>query len=150
MAATDYFEANPFVEEGYKSTVVPTHLTNISQVKVPGFKFDHDHFYQTVLQRRSARFFGKQVITKFEFSQILAYLDYPLNTDSLERIEIYSIINRVEGMQKGVYQGEKLIKTDDFSEKAGYLCINQALARDSAVTFFLSVTIAIIKPLCNG
>ncbi|ACK70527.1 conserved hypothetical protein [Gloeothece citriformis PCC 7424] len=136
VAATDYFEANPFVEEGYKSTVVPTHLTNISQVKVPGFKFDHDHFYQTVLQRRSARFFGKQVITKFEFSQILAYLDYPLNTDSLERIEIYSIINRVEGMQKGVYQGEKLIKTDDFSEKAGYLCINQALARDSAVTFF--------------
>lgn len=136
VASTDYFEANTFVEEGYKATVLPTHLSNISQLKVPSFNFNNDHFYQTVLQRRSARFFGKQVITKFEFSQILAYLEYPLNTNSLERIEIYSLINRVEGMEKGLYQGNKLIKSDDFSEKAGYLCINQALARDSAVTFF--------------
>lgn len=136
VAATDYFEPNPFVEAGYQSTTLPTHLTNISQLKVPPFNFDKQQFYQTILQRRSARFFGKQVITKLEFFQVLAYLDYPLNTNSLERIYIYSIVHRVEGIEKGVYQGTKLIKSGDFSEKAGYLCIDQALGRDSAVTFF--------------
>lgn len=136
IAPTDYFEANSFVESGYKATILPTHPINISQLKVPPFNFNNQLFYQTVLQRRSARFFGKQIITKFEFYQVLSYLEYPLSTNSLERIEIYSVIHRVEEMEKGVYQGKKLIKSGDFSEKTGYLCIDQALGRDSAVTFF--------------
>jgi hypothetical protein len=29
-----------------------------------------------------------------------------------------------------------LVKAGDFSDRAGYLCINQAIARDSAITLF--------------
>jgi hypothetical protein len=44
----------------------------------------------------------------------------------------------VDGLTSGLYRGKKLIAAGDFSEKAKYLCINQALGRDSAVTFFFA------------
>lgn len=39
-------------------------------------------------------------------------------------------------MTPGLYKGTYLIKAGNFSEKTGYLCINQAIARDSTVTLF--------------
>ena len=56
------------------------------------------------------------------------------NTDT--EIEIYSVVHRVEGIPPGLYRGNRLIKLGNFSDKIGYLCINQAIAKDSAVTFF--------------
>ena len=43
-------------------------------------------------------------------------------------------------MESGVYRELQLIKKGDFSDRAKYLCVNQALARDSSVTLFLAVT----------
>ncbi len=66
-------------------------------------------------------------------------------------MEIYSVVHRVDGMLAGLYQGTHLLKAGDFSEKTGYLCINQAfavreasrredvgaaIARDCTVTLF--------------
>ncbi len=39
-------------------------------------------------------------------------------------------------MSSGLYKGTYLVKTGNFNENTGYLCINQGIARDSAVTLF--------------
>jgi hypothetical protein len=39
-------------------------------------------------------------------------------------------------MVSGLYKGSSLIKEGDFCDKVGYLCVNQGIARDSAVTLF--------------
>jgi hypothetical protein len=63
-------------------------------------------------------------------------LQQSIPTENYEEIEIYSVVHRVEGMTPGLYKGTYLVKTGNFSEKTGYLCINQAIAKDSAVTLF--------------
>ena len=49
-------------------------------------------------------------------------------------IEIYSVVHDIEGISPGLYKNTHLIKAGNFREKTGYLCINQAIARDCAVT----------------
>lgn len=40
-------------------------------------------------------------------------------------------------MPLGVFNNTKYLKVGDFKQIAGYLCLEQNLGRDSAVTFFL-------------
>jgi hypothetical protein len=63
-------------------------------------------------------------------------LKEPIATKSHEDIEVYFIVNRVKEIESGLYQGTRLIRVGDFSDRASYLCINQAIARDSAITLF--------------
>lgn len=134
VCGTDYFEPNNFVEEGYKNTVLSKSFEQ--KQEYPNFSFEKERFLQTVLQRRSARRFKKESISKEDWFYILKELEQPIPAESLEEIDIYAVVNRVEGMLPGLYKGTNLLKVGYFSEKAGYLCINQAIGRDSAVTLF--------------
>ncbi|BAY13798.1 nitroreductase family protein [Calothrix sp. NIES-2098] len=134
VCGTDYFEANEFVESGYQKTS----LQKSRQQKLlhPQFNFDKDKFFQTVWMRRSSRRFYKQSISQENYWRILQHLAQPIPTENFEEIEIYSVIHQVRGITPGLYKGKHLIKAGNFSEKTGYLCINQAIAKDSAVTLF--------------
>jgi len=134
VSGTDYFEANQLVEEGYQATSVQK--SSQQKLEQPQFNFDKDKFYQTVWNRRSIRRFRKQFISPEDYLYILQQLQQPIPTENYEEIEIYSVVHRVEGILAGLYKGVHLLKTGDFSERTGYLCINQAIARDCAVTFF--------------
>ena len=135
VSGTDYFEASEFVEKGYKETLEPK---SDRQLLIQGqFNYDRQQFYQTVWERRSARNFRKQFISKEDFFQIYQDISQPIPTASFEDLEIYSVVNRVEGMETGLYRGMELIKGGDFSQKAGYLCVEQRIGSDSAVTFFI-------------
>lgn len=134
ICGTDYFESNNFIEEGYKNTIWPE--SDKQKPEYFQFRFEKTKFLQTVLQRRSARRFGKQPISKENFLKILINLTQSIPTESFEEIEIYSVVNRVEGMAQGLYKGNHFLKAGDFSERIGYLCINQAIGRDSAVALF--------------
>ncbi|OUL30469.1 nitroreductase [Nostoc sp. RF31YmG] len=134
VCGTDYFEANEFIEDGYQKTS----LLKSRQHKLvhPQFNFDKDKFFQTVWMRRSSRRFHKQSISQENYWRILQSVEQPIPTVNFEEIQIYSIVHEVRGMPPGLYKGKHLIKAGNFSEKTGYLCINQAIARDSAVTLF--------------
>jgi SagB-type dehydrogenase family enzyme len=134
VCATDYFEANQLIEDSYQVTAVQRSHPQL--LKQPQFNFDKDKFYQTVWNRRSIRRFRKQSISQEDYLYILQQLEQPIPTENFEEIEIYSVVHRVEGMSPGLYKGTHLLKSGNFSEKTGYLCINQAIARDCAVTFF--------------
>jgi hypothetical protein len=137
VCGTDYFEPNPFVETAYRDTLSPSSGTQ--PLQQPQFELNLERFSQTILDRRSARRFRQQFISRSDFDRILEAVEQPLPSTSLEDIEAYLIVNRVEGMEPGLYRGRSLLKAGNFSEQAGYLCVNQAIARDSAFTlFFLS------------
>ncbi|MDZ7959585.1 MAG: nitroreductase family protein [Aulosira sp. DedQUE10] len=134
VCGTDYFEANEFVEQGYQKTSLQQ--SRHQELVHPQFNFDKDKFFQTVWMRRSIRRFYKQSIPQENYWRILQHLQQPIPTENFEEIEIYSVVHQVRGMTPGLYKGMHLIKAGNFSEKTGYLCINQAIVRDSAVTLF--------------
>jgi SagB-type dehydrogenase family enzyme len=134
VCGTDYFEANQLIEDSYQVTAVKQ--SHQQQLKHPQFNFDQDKFSQIVWKRRSIRRFRKELISQEKYLYILQQLEQPIPTENFEEIEIYSVVHRVEGMSSGLYKGTHLVKAGDFSEKTGYLCVNQAIARDCAVTLF--------------
>lgn len=134
VSGTDYFEPNPFVEAGYRDSVL-TQSPNQS-LSYPQFFFNKEKFSEAILQRRSARRFQKQAISAADFLVLLEVLEQAISTESFEEVEIYAVVNRVTGMEPGLYERTRLLKAGNFSEKAGYLCLNQAIGRDSAVTLF--------------
>lgn len=145
VSPTDYFEVNAFIEAGYKTTVVTNPETNLffdSNLvpQISPFNCQPEEFLQTILTRRSARAFKGRAISQTEWYQIWHCLKQPFPTIIKEEITIYLIINCVEEMDLGLYRELQLLKSGDFREKAKYLCVNQALARDSAVTLFLTST----------
>ena len=91
---------------------------------------------KNVWNRRSIRRFQKQSISQNIYWQILQAVQQPIPTENFEEIEIYSVVHDIEGISPGLYKNTHLIKAGNFREKTGYLCINQAIARDCAVTLF--------------
>ncbi|MEH1937685.1 MAG: nitroreductase family protein [Nostoc sp.] len=134
VCGTDYFESNQFIEDAYQATTLQK--SRQQKLEYPQFDFDKDKFYQTVWNRRSIRRFRKESISQEDYLYIVQQLQQSIPTENYEEIEIYSVVHRVQGMTPGLYKGTYLVKTGNFSEKTGYLCINQAIAKDSAVTLF--------------
>ncbi|MBD2505924.1 SagB/ThcOx family dehydrogenase [Nostoc muscorum FACHB-395] len=134
VSGTDYFESNQFIEDGYQATTLQN--SRQQQLEYPQFDFDKEKFSQVVWDRRSIRRFRKEFISQEDYLYVVQQLQQSIPTENYEEIEIYSVVHRVEGMTPGLYKGTYLVKTGNFSEKTGYLCINQAIAKDSAVTLF--------------
>ncbi|MCC5599173.1 SagB/ThcOx family dehydrogenase [Nostoc favosum] len=134
VSGTDYFESNQFIEDAYQATTLQK--SRQQKLEYPQFGFDKDKFYQVVWNRRSIRRFRKESISQEDYLYIVQQLEQSIPTENYEEIEIYSVVHRVEGMTPGLYKGTYLVKTGNFTEKTGYLCINQAIAKDSAVTLF--------------
>ncbi len=118
----DYFERNSFVED-FVSIGADGNLISKHYKQKEGLE-------NAILTRRSIRAFYGQNISKAEFDEISPCF-YG------EFVKAYFVVNRVEGVASGLYFGDKLLKDGDFSQKAGYLCLEQALGQDSAVTLFL-------------
>jgi hypothetical protein len=76
-------------------------------------------------------------ISKEHFLEVMDFINQPVPSDCDVEIEIYAIMNRVEGMEQGVYKRGKYVQSGDFMHKSGYLCLEQALGKESGVTFFL-------------
>ncbi|MBG1239849.1 SagB/ThcOx family dehydrogenase [Nostoc sp. NZL] len=134
VSGTDYFESNQFIEDAYQATTLQK--SRQQKLEYPQFDFDKDKFYQTIWNRRSIRRFRKESISQEDYLYVVQQLQQSIPTENYEEIEIYLVVHRVEGMTPGLYKGTYLVKAGNFSEKTGYLCINQAIARDSAVTLF--------------
>ncbi|MEH1825065.1 MAG: SagB/ThcOx family dehydrogenase [Nostoc sp.] len=134
VSGTDYFESNQFIEDAYQATTLEK--SRQQKLEYPQFDFDRDKFYQPVWDRRSIRRFRKEAISQEDYLYVVQQLQQSIPTENYEEIEIYSVVHRVEGMTPGLYRGTHLVKAGNFSEKTAYLCINQAIARDGAVTLF--------------
>ena len=131
---TGTFESNVLIEETYRDTC---ELSLHNQIAKPLFHLDYERFKQAIWRRRSIRDFTQKTLSKEEFIQVMDFINEPIPSDCDVEIEIYAIINRVEGMWQGVYKEGVYLQSGDFARKAGYLCLEQALGAQSGVTFFL-------------
>ena len=134
LNGTGIFETNEAVEEAYKET---SQLIPKPQTTMPLLSLDKERFTQAIWKRRSIRDFMQKPITKEHFLEVMHALSQPIPSDCDVDIEIYAIINRVEGMEQGVLREGLYLQKGDFTRKAGYLCLEQALGEESGVTFFL-------------
>ena len=109
---------------------------------------------ETILLRGSARKFSRQPISFTQLSNILHYstrgvpldfLDSKSDNDNNKNstIDIYLIVNDVEGLQAGAYffdhynESLEQLKNKVSREISGYLCLGQSLFSDANVVFFL-------------
>jgi len=132
---TGTFERNTMIETAYEATcntVAPK-----AQTKQPHFTLEPHHFKRTLLARRSAREFYENTISKEAFETIMAYICQPIPSDTDTSVRIYAVIHRVKEMWQGIWYNGAYLKAGNFVQKAGYLCLEQALGAQSAVTFFL-------------
>ncbi|MGK7943955.1 MAG: SagB family peptide dehydrogenase [Microcystaceae cyanobacterium] len=138
VCATDYFEANRFIEKGYQETSCDQ-VSSFQSIKSPDLlDYNLEHLKTSIMNRRSVRRFKEGTISQEQFREVLSFIQQPLPTHQVEELNIYYVINRVEGLTSGIYLKGQLIKEGDFTEKCKYLCVNQALARDSAVNFLIT------------
>ena len=131
-----FFEKNELVEIAYKESLKI--VDKKSQEKSAIFNFQKQRFQDTIFKRRSIREFTQQSISKLQFESIMGVVTQAIKSDCDEQVDIFYVVNRVEGLILGLYKNGELLKTGDFSSKAGYLCLEQDLGKSSAVTFFLT------------
>ncbi|MDY3200806.1 MAG: SagB family peptide dehydrogenase [Arcobacter sp.] len=131
-----FFVKNELIEKAYDDTLKVRNRR--SQENRAIFNFQKQRFQDTIFNRRSIREFTKQSISKIQFESIMNVVNQAITSDCDEQVDIFYTINRVEGLEIGLYKNGKLIKNGDFSLKAGYLCLEQDLGKSSAVTFFLA------------
>ncbi len=105
--------------------------------RFPKLTFHKAAWEEAILKRRSVRAFANGPIAKGDFEALNRIAAMPVPSECDEPVEIYAVVNRVEGLTPGIYLGGTLLREGDFSSKAGYLCLEQRLGSDSAVTYFL-------------
>jgi len=133
--STGVFEPVPLIEAAYRDSMELKGCKR--EPGYPKFAFDERRWEEAILKRRSIREFSKKAINRVQFEAIMNHLTQPVPSDCDEPVSIYAVVNRVEGMRSGIVHGGEYVKEGDFSERAGYLCLEQRLGSDSAVTIFL-------------
>ena len=142
---TGNFEPNETIEAAYHETMGLQSCRPM--LRHPRFTFMKERLEEAIMKRRSIREFSAQPIKKEQLAFILEAMRQPIPSDCDDKVRIWYVINRVEGMQCGLYLDGELIKAGDFRQKAGYLCLEQALGSESAVTFFLTSGARNYQPL---
>ncbi|CAA6802998.1 MAG: Unknown protein [uncultured Sulfurovum sp.] len=133
------FEVNEMMELAYKQTSYL--LEKTPQKTKANFYYEKTRLKESILERRSQRGFEGQAITKLHYTRIMEALNEPIASDCDEVVELFVVLNRVQNMPIGLYHNAKLLKNEDFSQRAGYLCLEQySLGTQGAMTFFLLST----------
>ncbi|MEB3294472.1 MAG: SagB/ThcOx family dehydrogenase [Synechococcales bacterium] len=154
VAATDYFEPNRFIEASYKQTLTPAPHSQPPNslnptVSAPTFPLEPSQWLQAIQQRRSARRFHPTAIDQPIFSTICETMQPAILSEHPEALDIYAVVHRVTGLAPGIYrqrfanrhtQSYEFLQPGEFQDQVGYLCVNQAIARDCAVIFFIVST----------
>ena len=132
---TGRFEADPRIEEAYRATCMLR--VRQAQSAMPCFAFDRERWAQAIWKRRSIRDFTQKPLLQEQFFEAVRFATEPIPSDCDESVDLYAVVNRVSGMEQGVWKAGKYVQKGDFSKDAGYLCLEQALGEESGVTFFL-------------
>jgi SagB-type dehydrogenase family enzyme len=132
----------------------------ISKITLPPPEFNERiKFWNILVRRHSTRNFSKKPISLMNLSlllygmegltRIFTQFSYRITPSAggLYPIEIYPVINNVEGLKKGVYHYNipehslELLKLGDFSSGVAEGCLGQKMAYNSAVNFIFTAII---------
>jgi len=133
---TGYHGTDRLIEESYAAFGLAA--CSIEEEQENLWPASTDDVTKAIAARRSIREFSGTAMSLDEYASILRAAREPVSSDCDQRIRLWSVVNRVDGLQQGVYDGRTCIRQGDFSDFSGYLCLEQTLGADSGVTFFLS------------
>jgi SagB-type dehydrogenase family enzyme len=136
VLAGDYFIKNQKVYSAYQESLKDDFKEKREFKRVE--KLDNSKIKKAIESRFSIRCFEKNSISKDIFSKIYSHTIYDTPNYKREDFDIFYIINRVDGLKKGLYKNANLIKEGDFKEKAKELALYQDLAKDCSVLFFIT------------
>jgi len=142
---TGRFGPNELIEQAYRETLALRSCR--VDFRFPRFHFDRQRLYEAIVERRSIREFAPAPIKKEQLDFVLRTMQERIPSDCDEEVRLWYVVNRVEGLEPGLYRDSQLIRAGDLSQRAGYLCLEQALGSESAVTFFLTSSGANYQPL---
>lgn len=138
VVPTDYFVSDSLIDEHYQRSLREAWAPE-SQQKIRPHPFTEiERFETTILERRSIREFMQHSISGDDYGFIVRHALSPLPFDRAETIDYYALVHRVEGVESGLYKNQKLITAGDFQKQGRYLCLEQDLGGESAVTIFLT------------
>ena len=133
VSACDYQKKEQFIEEFINNSYseensLSTELNFLNDLKKHEIQYAIDN-------RRSIRAFKNKALSKDELDFIVKdVLEFTLKSD----IEIYIIVNNIEGVKKGSYKNVSLLKEGSFSNLSTKLAFNQKLGGTSAFTLFFT------------
>jgi len=139
---------------GNKPKTYKEYSNTIKKIKLPEPKFDRStEFWSVIKNRHSTRKFTSDPLSMMDLSLFLfgmsglnrVFPQYAFRTvpsaGGLYPIEIYPVINKVDGLEKGLHHYDiqqhslELIKEGDFRSKVSELCLDQKIAYNSAINF---------------
>jgi len=130
------FEVNEMIELAYQKSF--RLISPKANRKNPKLNYQPERLKESIIKRRSQRGFEGKAITKAQYKMIMEAITAPIISDCDEEIEVFVVLNRVLDMPVGLYYNGELLKNQDLSQKAGYLCLEQySLVTAGAMTFFL-------------
>ncbi|HHD64366.1 MAG TPA: dehydrogenase [Desulfobulbaceae bacterium] len=129
------FCRDPVIEEGFAQAAVPANCRK--GVGESPYSVQSEILVDAILSRRSIRKFTGQLTLHREYEAVLHTAMTSLAIDCDEPLDIFALVNRVKGMEPGLYKNNRCLRSGNFSNRGGYLCLEQDLGADSAVTFFL-------------
>ncbi len=139
VEATRTFEPNETIERAYEESMAVKGCKK--EVRAPHFSYRKEPLQEAIFKRRSQREFSGEAITKGQFGYLTEALLQPVLSDCDERVNLYVVVNRVLDMPLGLYKDGAYLKYGDFSQKAGYLCLEQYnLATQGALALFLTAS----------
>ncbi|NEQ96769.1 MAG: SagB/ThcOx family dehydrogenase [Cyanothece sp. SIO2G6] len=165
VPGTDYFEPNTFIEAGYKESLIRYGLgtfpsdqnSPLNDLLPPpqysSFLIEPTQWLQAIQVRRSARRFYPNLVSYRDFLTVCNALQQPIPSKHTDILDIYAVVHRVKGMQPGIYRlplaersnylndnnlNDNNLKMGEFQTQTGHLCLEQAIARDGAVVFFVA------------
>ena len=134
----------------------PISLDPFKENKIPSASLE-----RIIIRRGSAREFSREPISFQQLSTVLYYSTIGVSADFLEPygcslINLYLIINAVDGLQPGSYFYHReqnkleLLKGGEFRQTAGYLGLDQDLPADGSVAvFFMTDLEKVLKGFGN-
>jgi hypothetical protein len=120
---------------------------------------------EVILLRGSSRRFVRGPISLRQLSTILEtstrgvpldFLGDEENKTNTTTIDVYMIVNDVEGLQQGSYFFNRLtssveqLKSKVSRDMSGYLCLGQSLLSDASVVFFLMTDLLAVLKTCGN
>ncbi|MFX1346063.1 MAG: SagB/ThcOx family dehydrogenase [Promethearchaeota archaeon] len=143
-----------------KPKTYKTYPNAIKTIRLPQPKFNETiRFWDVIINRKSSRNFKNEPITQDQLSLLLfgmtgltrifpnfAFRTVP-SAGGLYPIEVYPVINNVEGIERGVFHYNvpknslELLKNGDFRNEVAKGCLDQIIAYKSGVNFIYTAVI---------
>ncbi|MEF3192414.1 MAG: nitroreductase family protein [Campylobacterales bacterium] len=132
----DRFVRYPFIEE--QRQLIDAEVLTQQPITPPKLSYDRKLLKQAILTRRSIRAFEGRALEREAFETILSWGTEPLLLREAKPPKLWSVVNHVKGLRRGIYRDGDVLVEGDFRAQAGYLALEQALGSESGVTFFMS------------